>query len=130
GGKKVYYFAEGIGIVRTENEYGGGARTAVYELSTYEGTGEGFMPLADGLLRKYDALDLTDGFVGAAEYTYVADDDGDIVIFADRTGIRELPPPITQYSAIQGEVIEDHLWNEGKRNESRLCHDVNNFHIL
>lgn len=130
GGKKVYYFAEGIGIVRTENEYCGGARTAVYELTSYEGVGEGFMPLADGLVRRYDALDLTDGFVGAAEYTYVADDEGDIVIFADRTGIRELPPPITQYSAIKAEVVEDRLWNEGKYDESRLCHDVNNFHLL
>ena len=33
------------------------------------------MPLADGLVRRYDALDLTDGFVGAVEYTYVADED-------------------------------------------------------
>ena len=28
GGKKEYYFADGIGIVRTENEYCGGASTA------------------------------------------------------------------------------------------------------
>lgn len=130
GGKKVYYFADGVGIVRTENEYCGGLRVAVYELTSYEGKGEGFMPIADGLMRHYDALDLTDGFVGAAEYTYVADDDGEIVIFSDRTGIRELPPPITQYSAIQSEVIEDRLWDEGKHDESRLCHDVNNFHLL
>ena len=130
GGKKVYYFAEGIGIVRTENEYCGGARTAVYELTSYEGVGEGFMPLADGLVRRYDALNLTDGFVGAVEYAYVADEDGDIVVFADRTGIRELPPPITQYSAIEAEVIEDRLWDAGKHKESRLCHDVNNFHLL
>ena len=130
GGKKVYYFANGIGIVRTENEYRGGARTAVYELTSYTGTGESYMPMADGMIRRYDALDLTDGFVGAAEYTYIADDEGDIVIFADRTGIREVPPPITQYSAIQGEVIEDRLWEAGKHNESRLCHDVNNFHLL
>lgn len=130
GGKKVYYFAEGIGIVRTENEYCGGCKTAVYELTSYEGTGEGFMPMADGLMRRYDALDLTDGFVGAAEYTYVADDDGDIVIFADRTGIRELPPPITEYSSIQSEIVEDRLWDEGKHKESRLIHDANNFHLL
>ena len=88
------------------------------------------MPMADGLVRRYDAMDLTDGFVGAAEYTYVADDRGDIVIFADRTGIREVPPPITCYSAIQGEVIEDRLWSSGKHKESRLCHDINNFNLL
>lgn len=130
GGKKVYYFADGIGIVRTENEYCSGARTAIYELTSYEGTGKGFMPMADGLVRRYDALDLTDGFVGSAEYTYVADEDGDIVVFADRVGIRKVPSPITQYGAIQGEVVEDRLWEAGKHKESRLCHDVNNFHLL
>ena len=130
GGKKVYYFAEGIGIVRTENEYCGGARTAVYELTFFEGVGEGFMPLADGLVRRYEALDLTDGFVGAVEYTYVVDEDGDTVVFADRTGIRELPPPITQYSAIQGEVIEQQLWDEGKWKEGHMKYAANNFHLI
>jgi len=129
GGKKVYYFAEGIGIVRTENEFCSGARTAVYELSSYEGVGEGFMPVSDGLVRRYEALNLTDGFVGAVEYTYVADEDGDIVVFADRTGIRQLPPPITQYSAIQGEEIEQQLWNEGKWKEGHLKYAANNFHL-
>lgn len=130
GGRKKYYFAEGVGIVRTENEYCGGARTAVYELTSYRGTGEGYMPFADGMMRRYDALGLTDGFVGAAEYTYVRDEEGQIVIFEDRTGIREIPAPITQYGAIQGEMIEDQLWEEGKREESRLRHDINSFHLL
>ena len=130
GGKKVYYFAEGIGIVRTENEYLGGSRTAVYELTSYEGKGEGFMPLADGLVRRYDALELTDGFVGSVEYTYVADEDGDIVVFADRTGIRELPPPITQYSAIQGEMIEDMIWSQKEWNKGHMKNSANNFHLL
>ncbi len=129
-GKKVYYFADGIGIVRTENEYCSGTKTAVYELTSYEGTGEGYMPVCDGLVRRYDAIGLTDGFVGAVEYTYVADGDGDIVVFADRTGIRELPPPITIYSAIEDEVIEDQLWEAKKHKESRLRHDVNNFRLL
>lgn len=130
GGKKVYYFAEGIGIVRTENEYCGGARTAVYELTSYEGVGEGFMALADGLVRRYDALDLTDGFVGAVEYTYVADEDGDIVVFADRTGVRELPPPITQYSAIEGEAMETRLWDQGKWQATQVKNGANNFHLI
>lgn len=130
GGRKVYYFAEGVGIVRTENEYCEGARTAVYELTSYAGTGDGFMPMADGLVRRYDALDLTDGFVGGVEYTYVADDDGNIVIFKDATGIRELPPPITQYGAIQGEVIEQQLWDEGNWKESHMKYAANNFHLI
>ena len=130
GGKKVYYFAPGIGIVRTENEYCGGTKTAVYELTEYRGMGTGYMPMGDGLMRRYDALNLTDGFVGGVEYTYVADEDGDIIIFADQTGVREVPPPITHYGAIQGEIVEETLWSEGKYEESRLRHDVNNFHLL
>jgi RNA polymerase sigma-70 factor (ECF subfamily) len=130
GGKKVYYFADGIGIVRTENEYSGGARTAVYELTAYEGVGEGFMPVADGLMRRYDAQNLTDGFVGAAEYTYVADEDGDIVIFADRTGIRELPPPITEYSSIQGEIQEQELCDQGKWTEGQIKYGTNFYHLM
>ena len=130
GGKKVYYFADGVGIVRTENEYCGGARTAVYELTSYEGIGEGYMPMADGLVRRYDALNLTDGYVGAAEYTYVADGSGNIVIFADKTGIRNLPPPITHYGAIQYEQMEEPLWDAYKWYECRLLHDVNNFRLL
>ncbi len=130
GGKKAYYFAEDIGIVRAEFEYCDGSKTAVYELVSYEGTGDGFMPMADGFFRRYEALDLTDGYVGVAEYTYVEDDDGDIIIFEDRTGIKKVLPPITQYAAILNETIEDKLWEKGKHEESRLRHDVNNFHLL
>ena len=130
GGKKVYYFADGIGIVRTENEYSGGIKTAVYELTSYEGTGDGYMPMTDGMIRRYDAIKLTDGYVGAVEYTYVADDDGDIVIFSDRTGIRILPPPTTQYCSIQGEMIEDMLWEEKKWKEGHLKYSANQFHLL
>ena len=130
GGNKVYYFADGIGIVRVENEYCSGTRTGIYELTAYEGKGDGFMPMADGLMRRYDAIGLTDGFVGSAVYTYVSDSDGDIIIFSDRTGIKETPPPITQYSAIQDEVLEDRLWESDNHKESRVRHDVNNFHLM
>ena len=130
GGKKAYWFADGIGIVRTENSYCGGIKTLVYELTSYKGTGEGYMPIADGFERRYDAIGLTDGYVGAAEYQYVADEDGDIVLFSDRIGIRELPPPITNYSAIQGEVIEDALFDEKKWKEGHLKYAANQFHLL
>ena len=130
GGKKIYYFADGIGIVRTENEYSGGIRTAVYELTAYEGTGKGYMPVSDGMMRRYDALELTDGYVGSAVYTYVADEDGDVMIFADRTGIRELPPPITEYGSIQGEMIEEQLWEERKWKAGHLKYAANQFHLL
>lgn len=130
GGKKVYYFAPGIGIVRTVSEYCGGALQTVYELTEYVGTGEGYMPFADGMMRRYDALDLTDGFESSAVYTYVADDDGNIVVFTDRTGIRNIPAPTTQYASIQGEVIENQLWDQDKRKESHAKHAANNFHLM
>ena len=47
------------------------------------------MPFSGGLIRRYEALELTDGLMGAVEYTYVQDEDGQIVIFADRTGVRK-----------------------------------------
>lgn len=106
GGNKKYYFAEGIGIVKAENELTN-LKKAVYELTYYEGKSEGYMPISDGLVRKYEAVGLTDGFYASSEYTYVADENGDIVIFADKCGIKNILAPTTMYSAIQDETIED-----------------------
>lgn len=107
GGNKKYYFAEGIGIVKAENELIN-LKKAVYELTYYEGKSEGYMPISDGLVRKYEAVGLTDGFYASSEYTYVADENGDIVIFADKCGIKNILAPTTMlYSAIQDETIED-----------------------
>jgi len=130
GGRKDYTFAPGVGIVRAANAYWDNAETAVYELVSFDGAGDGYFPLADGLVRRYEAQNLTDGYVGAAEYTYVAGDDGKTVIFTDRTGIRQIQAPVTSYSSIQDELTEDRLWEEGKHAESRLRHDVNNFRLL
>ena len=131
GGKKTYWFADGVGIVRTENEYCGGHKTAVYELTSYEGTGEGYMPVGDGFFRRYDAVGLTDGFVGYSEYSFVADGYGDIVVFSDRCGIRQTVPPVSNYGYIQGEIEEERLWSEqGRLDESRILHGINNFELL
>ena len=130
GGHKEYTFAPKIGIVRTVSEYCDGTKKAVYELTFYDGIAEGYMPMADGLVRRYEALNLTDGFVGGVEYTYVADEHGNLVIFSNQIGIRNIPAPVTHYSGIWDEVVEDQLWEAGKREESRLRHDVNNFRLL
>ena len=90
GGKKVYYFADGIGVIRTENAYGEG-KCAVYELTDYEGRGEGYLPLYDGMMRRYEAIGLTNGYVGGVEYTCAAGEDGSaLALFSDRIGVREL----------------------------------------
>ena len=130
GGKKIYWFAPGIGIVRTESEYSGADRIAVYELTAYEGTGNGYMPMSDGMMRRYDAQDLTDGYIGAAVYTWVEAGDGLMAVFADRTGIRQNQAPVTQYSSIQGEVLEDALFEDEKWQEGHLRHGINNFHLM
>lgn len=129
GGNKEYYFAEGIGIIKAVNELEN-LKTATYELVSYEGRGEGYMPVCDGLVRKYEAVGLTDGFYASSEYTYVEDDDGDIVIFADKCGIKNITAPITMYSSVRDEIIEEELWAAKKYDESRLRHDVNNFRLL
>ncbi len=91
-GNKEYYFAEGIGIVKAVNELEN-LKKVVYALTYYEGKGEGYMPISDGLVRKYEAVGLTDGFYASSEYTYVADENGDIVIFADKCGIKNILAP-------------------------------------
>lgn len=132
GGKKVYYFADGIGIVRTESPYCEDHGLAVYELTEYTGTGTGYMPVCGGLTRKYEAKGLTDGFIGAVEYTYVdfGDGSGDVAIFEDRTGIRRFGTPITMYSSIQSEIDEERLWNAKRRKETHLLHAYNNLNIM
>ena len=129
GGKKEYYFARGIGIVKTVNHTFGGACKAIYELTKYEGEGEGYMPIVGGLFRRYDAIGLTDGYEGAVEYTYV-EEDGQVFIFSDQIGIKHKQAPVSSYSTIEHEVVEDRLWEEGKREESRLRHDANNIHLM
>jgi hypothetical protein len=88
-GKKEYYFAKGIGIVKCVNYLKGGEIAANYELTSYEGTGEGYMPVKDGLTRCYEAIGLTDGYEGKAEYDF-CEKDGAIVILENRTGIKVL----------------------------------------
>jgi hypothetical protein len=89
-GRKEYYFAPRIGIVRTVSHYKNDTLEAIYELTSYTGTGKGYMPVNDGMVRHYDAIGLTDGFVGAAEFTYCNDNNGVLKILQDRTGIQHL----------------------------------------
>lgn len=130
GGKKEYYFAKGIGIIKTVNYFYKGAVTATYELESFVGEGEGYMPLVDGASRSYVGVDLTDGDVCGENCYFVKDEDGNTILFEDRIGVRKKLEPISDYSSIHGENIEDELWEAGKHDESRLKHDINNFHLL
>jgi hypothetical protein len=86
-GKKEYYFANGIGIVKCVNYLKNGDVTVNYELTSYVGTGEGYMPVKNGLTRCYEAMGLTDGYVGKVEYDF-CEKNGGIVILENRTGIK------------------------------------------
>ncbi|MBQ7338677.1 MAG: sigma-70 family RNA polymerase sigma factor [Clostridia bacterium] len=130
GGAKEYTLARGVGIIRTVNDYAQETKKAIYELVSYYGTGEGYMPIEDGMTRRFEAQGLTDGFVGYADYAFTMSESGMLYIIADRCGIRNLPPPITDYESILGEQIEDQLWDDKKHAESRLQNDVNNFNLL
>ena len=134
GGNKEYFFAKGIGIVKTVNYYYDGIKKAIYELTDYEGVGDGFMPIGDGFMRRYDAIDLTDGHVASVIYTYAEGENGEMLIFADRTGIQEKLSPITKYSSIQAEEAERDLWrkvwDKDYQEDFRILHAVNNFKLL
>ncbi len=130
GGDKEYTLARGVGIIRTVNEYAQKTKKAVYELVSYSGVGEGYLPIENGMTRRFEAQGLTDGFVAYADYAFTESESGMLYSIADRCGIRNLPPPISSYEDIHGEQIEEKLWNEKKYDESRLQCDVNKFNLL
>ncbi len=88
---KEYYFAPGVGIIKTVHHYGNHAEhCGVYELSSYAGTGEGYFPFEPGMERVYDAVGLTDGYVSQTTYTCEQDEHGTLWLFAARLGYRNL----------------------------------------
>jgi hypothetical protein len=90
GGKMAYYFAPGVGIVRAEHNYKDDTLTSVYELTECGGAGDGYMPIADGLYRRYDAIGLTEGCKGSVGLTCAADPAGRIILFESPIGVKAL----------------------------------------
>lgn len=127
-GHKEYYFADKIGIVRVINEYCSGAIKAIYDLASYEGRGEGYMPFKNGLKRVYEAINLTDGYVAGVEYSYVENMNGEIVIFADKKGIRKIQSPITSYSSVLNEFKENNECNSIE--EAHEMYALNTFNLM
>jgi len=127
-GCRQYYFANGIGLVRVVNEYCSGALKAIYDLVSYKGEGDGYMPFANGFERTYEATNLTDGYVAGAEYVYSANENGEIVIFSDRTGIRMKQSPITSYSEVLSEFKENNECNSIE--ESHKMYALNTFNLM
>ncbi len=86
-GKSDYWFAPGVGIVKFEHPFWGD-NCAVWQLSDYRGTGEGYFPTDDGMFRRYEPDALGDGWHGSFEYTFDTDDSG-TVMFKNALGTQD-----------------------------------------
>ena len=89
GGKKRYWFAHGVGIVRYTSLYKKDTKEATYLLTEMRGTGVGYFPCNDGLFRRYEVLEIENGWHGAVEYTWDEDEEG-TVIFRNATGTQDV----------------------------------------
>lgn len=87
-GRKVYYLAKGVGIVKSVHHFEG-QQDGIFELTEYEGVGEGYFPHKDGLRRRYEA-NFEGGYYSAVEYLYLNDDKGQLCQLVNQTGIRKL----------------------------------------
>ncbi|MBQ7397730.1 MAG: hypothetical protein IJW09_02760, partial [Clostridia bacterium] len=62
----------------------------IYDLVAYEGTGEGYMPLCEGMTRRYEAQFMREGYIAAVEYAVERDENGNLCLIEDRCGIKKL----------------------------------------
>ena len=128
-GKKDFVFAPGIGIIRSDNYYAGKTRCAVYELTSYEGTGEGYFPYGDGLIRRYDLIDPPDGLQAYSEYYFTTDKHGRPMMYVDKCGIKNKQPAPECY-VTKDEQTEKEIYAEGKYPEYYALWGKNNLEIL
>ncbi len=87
-GRKHYWFAPEIGVVKFETDFWGGTQTAIWELTEYIGKGDGYFPLENGLFRNYEPIDMAEGWRGSLTHTYHEDESG-LVIFHNATGVKD-----------------------------------------
>lgn len=86
GGKSECWYAEGIGFVRFTHKFDDGM-AAVWHLTEYQGVGEGYFPISDGLYRKYEPDTIGNGYRASLEYTFDSDENGTYV-FRNATGVQ------------------------------------------
>ncbi len=89
-GTKKFYFAPGVGMIRTVQDHKDHTLQGIYDLVAYEGTGEGYMPLCEGMTRRYEAQFMREGYIAAAEYAVERDENGKLCLIEDRCGIKKL----------------------------------------
>lgn len=81
-----WYFAEGIGLVKTVFKLDNFTREIIYELSSYKGEGSGYMPIIPDIERFYELVGEDPKLHGSVRYVYAIDDDGDLKILTDQKG--------------------------------------------
>lgn len=84
---KDYYFAPGIGLVRIVTYITSYEDFRIYDLTAYEGTGEGYMPIREGMERHYTYVNGTPDVHGGVSYYYIRNNDGELVLLADQVGM-------------------------------------------
>lgn len=90
GGKREYYFAEGIGIVRVVVYYNNCKCKTVYELTEYSGETEAeYFPLGEGFVRKYKPVGIPENEIAESHYIYRRDEKGKFIILSARTGLKK-----------------------------------------
>lgn len=87
-GTKDYWFALGIGMVKFSSTYKNDTLQTIWVLTDYQGTGNGYFPTEDGLVRKYEPTELGNGWHGAVEYTFDTDETG-TVLFRNGLGTQD-----------------------------------------
>lgn len=88
-GEMTYTFARGVGILRVVHD--SGHDTSIYELTSYEGIGKGYMPVVSGMRRRYDCVNMDRGYVASSDYAVVTSPTGQLALVADLCGQRRLP---------------------------------------
>lgn len=80
----------GIGLVRVEQDYNLGRvpRYTAYEPVSYEGTGEGYFPVAAAMRRRFQAGGLPDHFDAWSEYAIEANRQGELFLITNEAGMR------------------------------------------
>ncbi|MBQ8408679.1 MAG: RNA polymerase sigma factor [Clostridia bacterium] len=81
-----WYFADKIGLIKAVFKLDNFTREITYELASYKGEGDGYMPIIPDTERYYELVGEDAKLHGSVRYVFAANDDGDLKILADQKG--------------------------------------------